>query len=107
VLLTLVTNADQAMPAGGPVSLVASVDADGERVFSVKDDALEADHRAIREALAAAARGAVLAETHGWTHGLGLSISARLAAASGGDIQVESVEPHGTRFVLRLPFFQL
>jgi signal transduction histidine kinase len=107
VLLNLVTNAVQAMPDGGTVSLVASDDADGELVISVKDEALEADHRAIREALAAAARGAVLAETHGWTHGLGLSISARLAAAAGGDIQVESVEPHGTRFVLRLPFFQL
>ncbi|MGI9037219.1 MAG: sensor histidine kinase [Gemmatimonadota bacterium] len=107
VLLNLVTNAVQAMPDGGTVSLVASDGPDEELVISVKDEALDADHAAIRAALADAARGAVLAETHGWTHGLGLSISARLAAAAAGSIEVETVEPHGTRFVLRLPFFPL
>jgi two-component system OmpR family sensor kinase len=35
--------------------------------------------------------------------GLGLSIAARLADLLGGDLTYEPAEPHGARFVLRLP----
>ncbi|MCB2205768.1 tetratricopeptide repeat-containing sensor histidine kinase [bacterium] len=42
------------------------------------------------------------AATHG--HGLGLAIAERIAHAHGGEVWAEPNEPHGNRFVLRLPF---
>ena len=45
-----------------------------------------------------------MAETQGWTHGLGLSISARLVAAAGGTLEAEPAESGGTRMRLSLPF---
>ena len=104
VLLNLVSNAIQAMPEGGEVRVEAGVGVDGQLEVRVEDDGPGVDFAEVRESLAAAVAGASLAETEGWTHGLGLSISARLVDAAGGRLTVEPNEPRGTRFVVSLPF---
>jgi signal transduction histidine kinase len=104
ILLNLVSNAIQAMPEGGHVHIELDADDDGGLEVRVEDDGPGVDLAEIRDSLAAAVRGASLAETDGWTHGLGLSISARLAHAAGGRLAVEPNEPRGTRFRVTLPF---
>jgi signal transduction histidine kinase len=107
VLLNLVSNAIQAMTEGGHVRVEIAEDREGGLEVRVEDDGPGVDLAAVRESLAAAVAGASLAETEGWTHGLGLSISARLAHAAGGCLTVEPNDPRGTRFVVRLPFFAI
>ena len=104
ILLNLVSNAIQAMPEGGLVHIEFGESDDGGLEVRVEDDGPGVDQAEVGESLAAAVAGASLAETEGWTHGLGLSISARLADAAGGRLTVEPNEPTGTRFVVRLPF---
>lgn len=104
VLLNLLSNAIQALEDGGQVRVVLD-DAAGDRLeVRVEDDGPGLDCEVVGAALEAAVRGASLAETDGWTHGLGLSISARLVDAAGGRMRVEPNEPGGTRFVVELPF---
>lgn len=104
VLLNLVSNAIQAMPDGGAVVVRLEDDRAGTLSVSVEDDGPGLDFEELRASLEAAIAGASLAETDGWTHGLGLSISARLVAAAGGTLTVGPNEPSGTRFRVDLPF---
>lgn len=104
ILLNLVSNAIQAMPEGGHVHIEVDEDSDGRLEVRVEDDGPGVDQAEVTDSLAAAVAGASLAETEGWTHGLGLSISARLAHAAGGRLAVEPNEPTGTRFLVILPF---
>ncbi len=107
VLLNLLSNAIQAMAEGGQVHLELTDGADGRLEVRVEDDGPGVDVEEVRESLAAAVAGASLAETEGWTHGLGLSISARLVDAAGGRLEVEPNQPKGTRFRVSLPFAAL
>lgn len=104
VLLNLLSNAIRAMEDGGRVRVVLEDAENGGLEIHVEDDGPGVDCAAVTESLEAAVAGASLAETDGWTHGLGLSISARLVDAAGGSVRVEPVEPRGTRFVVLLPF---
>ncbi|MFW6084288.1 MAG: sensor histidine kinase, partial [Gemmatimonadota bacterium] len=104
VLLNLLSNAVQAMEEGGRVRLVLADGPEGSLEVRVEDEGPGVDVDAVRESLAAAVAGASLAETEGWTHGLGLSISARLVDAARGRLDVEHNEPRGTRFRVSLPF---
>lgn len=104
VLLNLLSNAIQATEEGGRVHLTLAHGPDGSLEVRVDDDGPGVDVDEVRASLEAAVAGASLAETEGWTHGLGLSISARLVDAAGGRLQVEPNEPRGTRFRVELPF---
>jgi len=104
VLLNLVSNAIQAMPEGGDVRIEVDEHRNEGIEICVEDGGPGVDFADVRDSLAAAVAGASLAETEGWTHGLGLSISARLVHAAGGRLTVEPNEPRGTRFVVSLPF---
>jgi signal transduction histidine kinase len=107
VLLNLVSNAAQVMPEGGTVRLEIWDGPDGTLEASVTDSGADADIERIRSALRGALAGETFAETRGWTHGLGLSISARLVAAAGGTLQVEPSESNGACLRVSLPFAAL
>ncbi len=104
VLLNLVSNAVQALDDGGKVQLEVWDGPGGTLEVSVTDNGAGADIDRIQGALRAALEGGALSVTHGWTHGLGLSISARLVAAAGGTLEAEARESGGTRLRLSLPF---
>lgn len=104
VLLNLLSNAVNALSDGGRVWLKVWDGPNGTLEASVTDNGLHADIDRIRHALRVAVGGSTVAETQGWTHGLGLSISARLVAAAGGTLEVEPAESGGTRMRLSLPF---
>jgi len=104
VMLNLVSNAIQAMPEGGTVRLRLADGPAGTLEMQVEDDGPGVDAAEVSASLAAAVAGKSLAATDGWTHGLGLSISARLVDAAGGTISVRDAEPRGTRFFVGLPF---
>lgn len=104
VLLNLVSNAVQALDGGGHVQLEVWDGPEGTLEVSVTDDGAQADIERIQRALRAALGGEALTVTQGWTHGLGLSISARLVAAAGGTLEAEPGETGGSRLRLSLPF---
>jgi signal transduction histidine kinase len=104
VLLNLLSNAVNALSDGGKVWLKVWDGPDGTLEASVTDNGVHADIERIRTALRVAVGGPTIAETQGWTHGLGLSISARLVAAAGGTLEAEPAESGGTRMRLSLPF---
>ena len=104
VLLNLVSNAVQALDGGGHVQLDVWDGPDGTLEVAVTDDGAQPDVERIQRALQAALGGETLTVTQGWTHGLGLSISARLVAAAGGTLDAEPGEGGGTRLRLSLPF---
>lgn len=104
VLLNLVSNAAQVLTEGGVVCLEVWDGPDGTLEASVTDNGADADIERIRSALHGALAGETSAETRGWTHGLGLSISARLVAAAGGTLEVEATESHGACLRVSLPF---
>ncbi|TFG66400.1 MAG: HAMP domain-containing histidine kinase [Gemmatimonadales bacterium] len=104
VLLNLVSNAVQALGEGGKVRLEVWDGPTGTLEVSVTDNGAGADIDRIQAALRAALVGEALTVTEGWTHGLGLSISARLVAAAGGTLDAEAGETGGTRLLLSLPF---
>ena len=104
VLLNLVSNALQAIPDGGTTELFAHDEPDGSLRIEVREDGEEADLERIRRVIHADDPDDVAGETRGWTHGLGLSISARLVRAAGGRIEVEEASGGGAAFTVLLPF---
>lgn len=107
VVLNLVSNAVQAVDEGGRVAVVVTDPRDGWLRIEVTDDGVGTDVERLRRMIAPIPKGERAGETRGWTHGLGLSISARLVRAAGGEIAVESVAREGTCFRVDLPFPRL
>ncbi len=105
VLLNLTTNALQACEAGDRVEVRVTEPEPGSLRLVVWDDGPGTD---------AAGLAALIREerrpTRGtdgqaaWTHGLGLSICARLVRAAGGRIELESAPGIGSSFTVELPF---
>ena len=107
VLLNLISNAVQAVDQGGRVS--ASVDEmeRGELRIEISDDRAETDETRLRSLIESAEEGRLPGETRGWTHGLGLTICARLVKAAGGRLKVARRRAEGTVFIVELPFRRL
>ena len=99
VLLNLVTNAYDAMPEGGALSLEAGPDGPGRVRIRVADTGagMDPDTRAkvFEPFFTTKARGV----------GLGLAVSARIVRAHDGTIQVDSTPGSGSAFSVVLPAF--
>lgn len=99
VLLNLVTNAYDAMPEGGSLTVDAGPDGPGRVLIRVADTGtgMSADTRAklFEPFFTTKARGV----------GLGLAVSARIVRAHDGAIQVDSAPGSGTTFSVVLPAF--
>jgi signal transduction histidine kinase len=104
VLLNLVSNAVQALPDGGRIEVVFDDADDTGLRLQVRDTGTEAPIERIRTALDSDDPDQLAGETRGWTHGLGLSISARLVRAAGGSISVDRTADGGAAFEVLLPF---
>ena len=97
LLLNLILNGVQAMPAGGTLTVVADADKDHLRL-TVADQGTGIE----RQALAKIFEPYFTTKPNG--SGLGLSIARWIAEAHGGKITVESAPGQGSRFQVLLPF---
>jgi signal transduction histidine kinase len=107
VLLNLLSNAVQAVDEGGRVSVRVDETPRGDLGVEISDDRVDTDEGHLRSLIDSAVAGRLPGETRGWTHGLGLSICARLVQAAEGRLQVGSQPGEGTVFRLELPFRRL
>ncbi|MBT8478946.1 MAG: HAMP domain-containing histidine kinase [Gemmatimonadetes bacterium] len=107
VLLNLVSNAVQAVDQGGRVAVRADEIERGELRIEISDDRAETDEARLRSLIDSAAEGRLPGETRGWTHGLGLTICARLVKAAGGRLKIARRRSEGTAFIVELPFRRL
>ena len=107
VLLNLVSNAVQAVDEGGTVVVRVDETESGELRVEICDNRIGTDVGHLRGLISEAEAGRLPGETRGWTHGLGLSICARLVKVAGGRMQVASRTGEGTVFTVELPFKRL
>ena len=96
VLLNLMLNAEDAMPAGGTLSIQARA-AGGWVELDVIDTGVGMD------AAVAARCFRPFVTTKPGGHGLGLATASKIVAAHGGTIGVQSEPGRGTKFTIRLP----
>ncbi|MFQ5678394.1 MAG: sensor histidine kinase [Gemmatimonadota bacterium] len=104
VLINLVTNAIQAVDQEGKVDVYVKEPRPGWLRAEVEDDGAGGELERIRKLIVADADPYRTGRTKGWTHGLGLAISARLVRGVGGTLDVERGSQKGTRFLVELPF---
>jgi signal transduction histidine kinase len=104
VLLNLTSNAIHALHEGGSVGVLMADQHDGSLEIVVSDTGQQLPIEKIRAVLDADDPNRLAGETRGWTHGLGLSISARLVRAAGGSIAVDTGPEGGAMFTVLLPF---
>lgn len=104
ILVNLVSNAIQATPNGGRVAVSASERRAGWLTVTVEDTGTEADIEQLRRRLSEAPLITPGSADRGWTHGLGLSICARLVDAVEGELRVDEGDASGCRFTLNVPF---
>jgi two-component system sensor histidine kinase HydH len=95
-LLNLLLNAQQAMPAGGEITIQASAEADGV-VLSLIDTGQGMSAEVIAKAFRP------FYSTRSGGTGLGLPTTRKIIEAHGGTLDVQSEIGHGTKFTLRLP----
>jgi signal transduction histidine kinase len=96
VLANLVTNAYQAMPNGGALTISAHSE-DGQVKLSIADTGVGMSPETMEKIFEP------LYTTKAKGIGLGLAISKNLAEVNGGSIEVESVEGQGSTFTISLP----
>ncbi len=95
-LLNLLLNAQQAMPGGGEITLLARAEAEAV-VFELIDTGCGMSP----EVLAKAFRP--FYSTHSGGSGLGLPTTRKIIQSHGGTIDVQSEVGRGTKFTIRLP----
>ncbi len=95
-LLNLLLNAQQAMPGGGEITLLARAEAEAV-VFELIDTGCGMSP----EVLAKAFRP--FYSTHSGGNGLGLPTTRKIIQSHGGTIDVQSEVGRGTKFTIRLP----
>jgi two-component system sensor histidine kinase HydH len=95
-LLNLLLNAQQAMPSGGEITLLARAEPEGV-VFEV----IDTGRGMTPEVLAKAFRPFYSTRSGG--SGLGLPTTRKIIEAHGGTMEVQSELGHGTKFTIRLP----
>jgi signal transduction histidine kinase len=98
VLVNLVVNAVQAMPAGGTLKITTCA-ADGHLVLTVEDTGVGMDQEVLQQIFAPFF---TTKDIHEGT-GLGLPVVHGIITAHGGTISVQSTPGHGSRFEMRLP----
>ncbi len=96
IMYNLVTNAVQAMPKGGKLSIHVFKEAD-DVIISVKDTGVGIPEK-IRSKLFTP-----MFTTKSKGQGFGLSVVKRMTEALGGTVTFESKEGKGTTFIVRLP----
>ena len=95
-LLNLMLNAQQAMPAGGEITVQGRAEPDGVSLSLIDTGAGMS-----AEVLANAFRP--FYSTRGGGTGLGLPTTRKIIEAHGGRIEVQSEVGHGTKFTIHLP----
>jgi two-component system sensor histidine kinase HydH len=95
-LLNLLLNAQQAMPAGGEITLLARAEPEG-----VLFDLIDTGRGMSPEVLAKAFRPFFSTRSGGT--GLGLPTTRKILEAHGGSLDVQSEVGRGTKFTIRLP----
>jgi signal transduction histidine kinase len=103
VLLNLASNGVEAAGEKGTVALKIDESDDRSVLAHVRDTGRNADLDRLR-ALVAESDEFYPRHDQGWTRGLGLAISGRLARAAGGEVTVERVLDGQTQFTVYLPF---
>ncbi len=95
-LLNLLLNAQQAMPTGGEITLLARAEPEG-----VLFDLIDTGRGMSLEVLAKAFRPFYSTRSGGT--GLGLPTTRKIIEAHGGSLDVQSEVGRGTKFTIRLP----
>lgn len=100
VLINLITNAVQAMPDGGKLTLESSDDGKGHVQISVKDTGIGIPD-SIKPKIFTP-----LFTTKSKGQGFGLAVCKRVIEAQGGSINFESQVSKGTTFMVELPLYK-
>ncbi len=96
ILFNLVTNAVQAMPKGGKLTIQAYKEAN-DIIIAVKDTGVGIPEK-VKDKLFTP-----MFTTKSKGQGFGLAVIKRMTEALGGTVTFESQEGHGTTFIIRLP----